>query len=358
MASSLSVLWDARSVAVVGASERPGALGRLPVAYLQRYGYRGRVLPVNPRTETVLGLPSYPTVRAARDATGPVDLALLLVAAERVLDAVDDCVDAGVGVVVVMSSGFAETGARGAELQKELVRRAARGGMRVVGPNTIGTVGFAAGQVTAFSPLFGADDVPMRSGGVGFVTQSGALGYGAVSLALERGLGLGWAVNTGNEADVDAVEVLTTLAGEPECTALLGYVESLADGAALRALAGSGVPVALLKAGRSDAGARAAASHTGALATSDRVVDDVLRQLRIARADDVEDLLDLGDAFAQPRRPRGRASRWSRPAAGPASSPPTRSPPPVSSSPSSPRRRRNCSTASSRRSARRRIPST
>lgn len=306
MASPLSPLWDARSVAVVGATERPGALGRLPVQFLARYGYRGSILPVNPNAQTVFGLAAYPSVAAARASTGePVDLALVMVAAPRVPEAIDDCAAAGVPVAVVMSSGFAEAGDDGAALQADAVRRARAGGVRLVGPNCIGTVGFATGQVTTFSPLFSADDVPMRAGSVGFVSQSGALGYGAVSLALARGLGLGWAVNTGNEADVDAVEVLTGLAGMDECTALLGYVESLADGDALRRLAVTGKPLALLKAGASEAGARAAQSHTGALAASDRVVDGVLRQLRIARARDVDELLDLGDAFEQPRRPAG-----------------------------------------------------
>ena len=178
-----------------------------------------------------------------------------MVAAPRVPAAIDDCAAAGVPVAVVMSSGFAETGAEGVALQDEVVRRARAGGVRVVGPNCIGTVGFATGQVSSFSPLFSADDVPMKAGSVGFVSQSGALGYGTVSLALARGLGLGWVVNTGNEADVDTVEVLTALAGLAECTALLGYVESLPDGAALRRLAALGKPVALLKAGSSEAGA-------------------------------------------------------------------------------------------------------
>jgi acyl-CoA synthetase (NDP forming) len=307
MVSPLSPLWDARAVAVVGATERPGALGGLPVSFLQRYGYGGRILPVNPSAGTVLGLAAHPSVAAAREATGePVDLALVMVAAARVPDAIDDCAAAGVPVAVVMSSGFAEAGAEGAALQDEAVRRARAGGVRLVGPNCIGTVGFATGQVSSFSPLFSAEDVPMPDeGSVAFVSQSGALGYGAVSLALARGLGLGWAVNTGNEADVDAVEVLTELGGLHGCRALLGYVESLGDGEALRGLAALGKPVALLKAGASEAGARAAASHTGALAASDRVVDGVLRQLRIARTRDVEELLDLGDAFEQPRRPAG-----------------------------------------------------
>ncbi len=299
---SLAALWDARRVAVIGATERAGALGRLPVEFLLRYGFEGEVLPVNPRAERILGLPCYPSVS---EAPGPIDLAMVMVAAARVPEALDDCAAAGVPVAIVASSGFAEAGSEGAALQDEAVAKANAGGVRLVGPNCIGSVAFDRGLVASFSPLFSADDVPMRAGDVAFVSQSGALGYGAVSLAMERGLRLGWAVNTGNEADVTALEVLAELSGLEECRALLGYVESLSDAPRLRALARTGKPLALVKAGSSRAGAEAAASHTGALAGEDRVVEAALRQLGIARARDVEELLDLGDAFDQPRRPLG-----------------------------------------------------
>lgn len=301
-AAQLRALWSARSVAVVGASARAGSMGRLPVEFLLRYGYPGRILPVNPGASAVLGLPCYPTVSAA---PGPVDLALVLVGADRVPAAVDDCIAAGVQVAIIGASGFAETGPAGAARQAELVARARAGGLRLVGPNCIGAVGVGSGQVASFSPLFGAPTTELVPGSLGFVTQSGALGYGTVSLAFQRGLGLGWIVNTGNEADVDAIEAMTAVAAEPGCAGVLGYVETLADGPGLRRLAATGLPIGLLKAGSSAAGARAAASHTAALATEDRVVDDVLRQLGISRARDVEELLDLGDAFSQPRRPAG-----------------------------------------------------
>jgi acyl-CoA synthetase (NDP forming) len=275
-------------------------LGRLPVDYLVRYGYTGRILPVNPNAATIQGLTCYPSVAAA---PGPIDLALLLVAAARVPAAIDDCAAARVPVAIVGSSGFAEAGEP--ELQSELVRRAQAGGVRVVGPNCIGAVGAANRQVVSFSPLFSAADVPFLGGSLAFVTQSGALGYGTVSLAYERGLGLGWIVNTGNEADVSAVEVLQELASLDDCTGLLAYVETMADGQGWRRLAAGGKPIVILKAGASEAGARAAASHTGALAASDRVVDDILRQLGIARAADVDELLDIGEALTTAGRPRG-----------------------------------------------------
>lgn len=304
--SPLAALWSARSVAVVGASDRPGSLGRLPVEFLQRYGYAGRILPVRPDGAPVAGLPSYASVRECRREQGPVDLAMVMVAAPRVLAAVQDCADAEVPVAVICTSGFAETGEEGAALQAEVVRAAHEGGVRLVGPNCIGSVGVATGQVSSFSPLFSGERTELVPGAVGFVSQSGALGYGAVSLAFERGLGLGWVVNTGNEADVSAVEVMGALTREPGCRGLLAYLETLGDFEGLLAVAATGTPVAVLKAGRSDAGARAAASHTGALAAGDRVVDAALRQLGIVRVDDVDELLDVGEVMTIQHRPRGR----------------------------------------------------
>ncbi|QFG69907.1 acetate--CoA ligase family protein [Ornithinimicrobium pratense] len=296
--AALRPLWVARGIAVVGASDRAGAVGRLPVQFLQRYGYTGGIYPVRPDGAPVAGLTSYPSVEEAARA-GEVDVAMVMVAADKVVAAVQDCAAAGVGVVIVCSSGFAETGPAGAALQDELVRVAGELGVRVLGPNCIGTVGTATGQVSSFSPLFSGASTQLVPGGIGFVSQSGALGYGAVSLAFERGLGLGWVVNTGNEADIGATEVMAALAEEqqPRCTGLLGYAESLGDLSSLARVTASGVPVAMLKAGRSDAGARAAASHTGALATGDKVVDAALRRAGVVRVDDVEELLDVGDVM-------------------------------------------------------------
>ena len=184
--------------------------------------------------------------------------------------------------------------------------RARAGGVRLLGPNCIGAVGVEQRLVASFSPLFAGSSTKLVLGKIGFVSQSGALGFGAVSLAFERGLGLGWIANTGNEADLTALEVMLAIAQDTDCAGLLGYVERLDDLDAMLRLADTGTPIALLKAGRSEAGQLAATSHTGAMATEDRVVDAALRQLGIVRASDVEELLDLGDAFAQPRLPEGR----------------------------------------------------
>lgn len=302
MTDAVSRLWHARSVAVVGASDKPGSLGRLPIEHLLRYGYEGAIYPVRPDGAPVAGLPSY---QAMTDCPDQIDLAMIMVGADRVIAAVDSCIAAGVRMAIVCASGFAETGPAGARLQDEVVGRARAGGLRLLGPNCIGSVGVHVSQVASFSPLFAGAATELVPGSIGFVSQSGALGYGAVSLAFERGLGLGWIANTGNEADLTALDVMIDIAERPECSGVLGYVERLDDLRSLRRLSRAAAPVALVKAGRSSAGQRAAASHTGALATEDRVVDAALRQLGIVRADDVDELLDLGDAFEQPRRPAG-----------------------------------------------------
>jgi acyl-CoA synthetase (NDP forming) len=303
--AALRPLWAARGVAVIGATDREGAIGRLPLDFLQRFSYAAELVPVRPDGGRVAGLESYPSVVAARAAGRQVDLAMIMVSAARVPGAVEDCIEAGLPVAIICSSGFAETGAEGTALQASVVARAREGGIRLLGPNCIGTVGVATGQVTSFSPLFSGERTELVAGPIGFVSQSGALGYGAVSLAFDRGLGLGWVVNTGNEADITSVEAMRAVAAEDGCRGILAYVESLSDLDGLRALTGTGVPVAILKAGRSDAGARAAASHTGALAAGDRVVDAALRQVGAVRVDDVDELLDVGDAMTCPR-PKGR----------------------------------------------------
>ena len=300
-APALAALWSASSIAIIGATEREGAMGRLPVEYLQRFGYAGRIFPVNPKGGSVLGLPAYESVASIDQ---PIDLALIMVPAAAVQDAVAACAQAGVRVAIVMSSGFAETGPEGAAAQAELVDIARAGGMRLVGPNCIGAVGGADRVLATFSPVFASASTPLPGGPVALVSQSGALGFGALSLGLERGVPIGIAITTGNEADVTASEVAAALAMDENVRALAMYVESLDDLEAIRAAA-QVKPVVMLKAGRSDAGAKAAASHTGALASADKVVDAALRQAGIARVDTIDDLLDAAALLALEGRMHG-----------------------------------------------------
>ncbi|MSY97506.1 MAG: acetyl-CoA synthetase, partial [Actinobacteria bacterium] len=301
--NSLQAIWAAESIAVIGATDRPGAMGRLPIEYLQKYEYPGFIAPVNRKGGQVMGLPAF---RSMAEIGRSVDLALVMVPASAVLAAVTDCAQVGTSVCIVMTSGFAETGADGAKAQAELVRVARAHGMRLVGPNCIGAVGGPARVFATFSPVFSSTATPIPAGNIALVSQSGALGFGALSLGLERGVPIGIAVTTGNEADITAVDVAAQLVDDPSVDAVLMYIESLSDISAL-ASAAAMKPIAVVKAGRSEAGAKAAASHTGALASADKVVDSALRQAGIARVADIDALLDAGALFATgARMPRRR----------------------------------------------------
>lgn len=308
--SPLSALWSASSIAIIGATERAGAMGRLPIDYLLKYGYGGRILPVNPKGGTIMGLPVYRGIgEAAQDLDAAIELALIMVPAGAVQQAVTDCAEAGVRVCVVMSSGFGEVDDDGRRRQDELVRVARERGMRLVGPNCIGSVGGPLSVLATFSPVFSSDNTPRPDGPLALVSQSGALGFGALSLGLERDLPVGIAVTTGNEADVTAEEVAATLATDSQVSGVLLYLESVADMESLARTAAL-VPTVAVKAGRSEAGARAAASHTGALTSGDDVVDAALERAGIARVATIDHLLDAGaliatgarlDALADPR---------------------------------------------------------
>lgn len=293
----LRPLWAATSIAVIGATERVGAMGRLPLEYLIKHGFDGFIAPVNPKGGEIFGMEAFASMASVPQ---HIDLALIMVPAQLVKDAVRDCADAGVNVAIVMSSGFAEVDEKGAAAQQELVDIARTKGMRIVGPNCIGSVGGAHKVLATFSPVFSSDATPLPDGRIALVSQSGALGFGALSLGLERGVPIGIAITTGNEADVTATEVAVQLAQDPDVDAVVMYVESLGNLDSLAQVAAI-KPIAILKAGRSVAGAEAAASHTGALASPDKVVSAGLKQYGIARVDNIDELLDVASLFASER---------------------------------------------------------
>ena len=292
--NNLSLLWNAQSIAIIGATGRENAMGRAPIEYLQRYGYAGKIYPINPKGSTILGLQAFTTITEVKST---IDLALILLPAELVEEALTQCGVAGVKVVIVMSSGFAESDADGVLAQARLVDIAKHSGMRLVGPNCIGSVGGAKKLVASFSPVFSAPTTNVEAGSIALVSQSGALGYGMYSLGLDQGVPLGVVVTTGNEADVTNLEVANALADDPSISAILLYAESLTDIGMLHKIS-TKKPTAILKVGRSAQGAIAAASHTGALATEDRIIDAAIKATGAVRVDDIEQLLDAGLIFA------------------------------------------------------------
>lgn len=267
---------------------------------LRRHGFEGAVYPVNARRRSVAGLPAYPDVGAV---PGAVDVAIVVIAAERVPDIVEACGKAGVRTVVVGSAGFSELGADGAALHARLIDECARSGVRVLGPNTNGVVSGPGRFAGTFSPTLQQDDITLGPGSVAVVAQSGAVGAALFALASEAGLPVSTMVNTGNELDVGTEEVIERLLDDDRgIEVVLAYVEGfrradrLVDAA--RRAAATGTRIVVLKAGTTEAGAAATAAHTANLAGEDRVCDGVLRQLGAIRARSLTQLVDVGRVLA------------------------------------------------------------
>jgi acyl-CoA synthetase (NDP forming) len=291
----LQPLLSPKSIALLGASPDFSKINGRPLRFLLDKGYAGRIFPVNPKYEQIGALRCYPDIGAL---PGPVDLAVVALPARLVAGSLRELGRHGVKSAVVFSSGFAETGEEGLALEREVVAAAREAGLRLCGPNCLGLIN-AFDRVVATFGQFAEGDT--RPGPVGFVTQSGAFGTAIAALARRRGLGLGYFVNTGNEGDVDFVQVMRAVLADPRVRVGAGYLESLKDGPGLLALADEaltlGKPLVLAKVGRTPAGARAAVSHTGALATSDSIFDALVRQHGIMRARNEEHMLDMIEAF-------------------------------------------------------------
>jgi acyl-CoA synthetase (NDP forming) len=293
------------SVAIVGASDDPDRIGGRPIRYMHRFGFRGRILPVNPRRPSIQGLQAWGRLD---DLPVVPDLAIVAVAGDDAMRAVDDCARLGVRAAVVIASGFGETGAHGKAQQDAMVARARASGLRIVGPNTQGVANFGNGAIANFSTLFG--EIPPEDGPVAIVSQSGAISQSVYGLVRNRGLGIGHVHATGNEADLTVADFAHALAQDPKVGLILLYLESISDPETLARAAAIArerdLPMVALKAARSPRGQRSAASHTGALADEDRVVDAFLRQHGIWRVDDVHGLARCATAYVKGWRPTGR----------------------------------------------------
>jgi acyl-CoA synthetase (NDP forming) len=299
----IEAVFHPRSVAVVGASTNPDSPGHDYVRSLLDFNYRGSVYPINPRASELLGLRAYPSLR---DVPGTVDFVISCIPAEGILDLVEECREKGVKVLQLFTGRFSETGRReGARLEEELMRRARAAGLRVIGPNCMG-VYYPAGGLS-FRP-----DLPKEPGGIAFLSQSGNNAVELVLHAAVRGLRFGKVMSYGNAADLDESDFLAYLAGDGETEVIGAYVEGVRDGrrflAALRAAAAA-KPVVVLKAGRTAAGARSAASHTAALAGTHRVWSGALRQAGAVQVDALDEAIDMLAAFAFLKRPRRVARR-------------------------------------------------
>lgn len=289
---SLTPLLAPRSVAVVGASDRPGNRGGTAVSLLRKFGYAGGVHPVHPTATAVGGYPAVPTVA---DLPDDVDVAIVGLGATRVPDAVREIGKAGIPGVITWAGGFAEGGPEGAELQRQLDLAVQESGVRLIGPNCLGVVNTGIHFTGTFASWLRRSST-LSTSGISMVSQSGGLAAAAHAWAEESGVGFRYMVSTGNEVDVSVVDVLEFFVQEPETTVILAYLEGAEEGGrlidALAAAREAGKPVVLLKVGHSAASAAAIAAHTGALAGETRVWDDLLADVGAIQVRSVEQLLD------------------------------------------------------------------
>ncbi len=294
--ANLRRLFEPSSVAVLGASEVVTKAGGRPLAYLRETGFAGRVYPINPRHRTLFGFDCFPSLDALPEVP---DLVVVAIPAEGVLPAVRQAAAMGVGAMVIYTSGFAEVGLEGGAVEREIRDICERTGLVVCGPNCQGIANLFNGLSVNFSTAL-SEGQP-KPGPIGIVSQSGLVGALIASECMARSLGLGYLVSTGNEAGFEFADAVAHMADDPRIRVVVGYLEGIRDVARFRAAAlkarEKGKPLVVLKAGRSPAAARAAASHTGALAGSARLHDALFAELGVVVAESLEDLLDAAVTF-------------------------------------------------------------
>jgi len=288
----LEKMFRPASVAVIGASGDPDKLGGRTLLHLRELGYRGRIYPINVTAKMVQGLPAWPSVRGLPEVP---DSALMLLPAHLVEPALEDCAAKGILHVQVLSSGFAEEGAEGAAMQDRVAALARRHGMRITGPNALGSISPPDGFFGTFSSLLAT--AQPGPGVIGIATQSGAYGSHIYAAAHLRGIGISRAIATGNEADIDVAAAIDYLADDSGTRVICASLEGCKDGAALRRAllkaAAARKPVIIMKVGTTEVGAAAAATHTGSLAGEDRIFSAVFRECGAYRAQSIEEMIDI-----------------------------------------------------------------
>ena len=315
MPGSLDPIFRPQTVAVIGASTDHQSLGRQLLDTMVKYGFRGRLFPVNPKVTEIAGLQCYPNILAIPE---PVQMAVVVVPSQAALAVLEECGQKGVRGVVMITAGFREIGAEGAALEAKVVELARRNSFRLVGPNCMGVINAdpAVRLNATFAPTSPVD------GNVAFLSQSGALGIAILNIAEERNLGLSSFASLGNKADVTDDDLVEYWSTDPRTSVMLMYLESFSNPARFAKVARAisrQKPILVVKSGKTIAGARAAASHTGALAAaSDAALDAFLEHCGVQRVATVEELFDLGIAFARNPLPAGSRVAIISNAGGPA----------------------------------------
>ncbi|RKD97196.1 acetate--CoA ligase family protein [Halopiger aswanensis] len=286
----LSELFRPETVGVVGATDREGAVGRAILENLQS-DFEGEIVPVNPKRDEVLGLECYEDVASAP----PIDLGVVVVPPPVVLETVRELGEAGTKNVVVITAGFSETGGEGAKRERELREIAAEYDLNVVGPNSLGVMSTPIGMNATFGPE------NAREGSISFMSQSGAFITAVLDWANEEGIGFKDVVSVGNKSVLDETDFVEEWGDDPETDVIIGYLEDIDDGQGFVRTAREvtdDTPIVLVKSGRTDAGAQAASSHTGAIAGSERAYEAGLEQAGVIRAESVQELFDYARALS------------------------------------------------------------
>lgn len=296
-------IFSPRSIAVVGASERPGSVGDSIFKNLLFSGFRGILYPVNPKAKSISGVKAYPSVK---DIPESFDLVILIVGPAITMQVLQDAIDKGVKGAVVITAGFKEVGGEGARLEVEIASMVKKAGIRLVGPNCLGVIN--TDSDTRMNASF-ATQMP-REGNIAFISQSGALCTAVLDFARSNGFGFSKFISIGNKADVNEIDLIRYLHDDPKTDVILLYLEDITDGwefiKRARQTSEQRKPIIAIKSGTTPQGAKAASSHTGSLAGSDKVYDAIFDQAGIIRVNRIEELFDLAIAFAQQPLPKGR----------------------------------------------------
>jgi acetyltransferase len=295
----LDAIFAPRNVAVIGATDKVNSVGRTILWNLIGSPFGGAVFPINPKRPSVLGIKAYPTIAAVPDA---VDLAVIVTPAPTVPGIVRECVDAGAKGAIVISAGFKETGEAGDALEQQILAEARRGPMRIIGPNCLGVMSPVTGINATFASAMA------RPGNVGFISQSGALCTGVLDWSFRENVGFSHFVSIGSMLDVGWGDLIDYLGDDPHTKSIVIYMESIGDARAFLSAAREVAltkPIIVIKAGRTQAAAKAAASHTGALAGSDLVLDAAFRRSGVLRVDSIAELFYMAEVLAKQPRPAG-----------------------------------------------------
>ncbi|HEY9639413.1 MAG TPA: CoA-binding protein, partial [Coleofasciculaceae cyanobacterium] len=296
----LKTLFAPHTVAVIGATDKPGSVGRTLLWNLISHPFGGMVFPVNPKHASVLGIKAYPTIGTVPES---VDLAIIVTPAPTVPGIIAECVEAGVKGAIIISAGFKEAGAAGVELEHQVLEQARRGNLRILGPNCLGIMNPQIGFNATFASTIA------RPGNVGFISQSGALCTAILDWSLRENVGFSAFVSIGSMLDVSWGDLIYYLGDDPQTHSIVIYMESIGDARSFLSAAREVAltkPIIVIKAGRVAAAAKAAASHTGALSGNDIVLDAAFRRCGVLRVTSISDLFDMAEVLAKRPRPQGR----------------------------------------------------